>query len=187
MTTTQARQPEGTPVGGQFAATAHSEPAVALPKPLTLTDDEFARHLYALSEGTVSAVRNYLPIEGARDYWRFDFNNEDELSLFVVIPDDGEPFSVVDYSIHTVTYPDGDGNADHADDAPPARTLCALSVSAEKRQAVDPGTLAKAFSSAGRYANPEWADDDEDTGEAVWEAAHGRLVADLGVPGVSGA
>jgi hypothetical protein len=185
--TTQARQPEGIPVGGQFAATAHSDPAVTLHAPEAMTDSEFARTLHALSEGNVSASRNDLPIEGVRDYWSFDFNNEDELSLFVVVPEDGDPFSVVGYGIHTVTYPDGDANAEVPEGAPPARTLCSLYVPDENRRPVDPGTLAQAFRSAGRYANPEWADEDEDTGDAVWEAVHGRLAADLGVPGAPGA
>ena len=35
MTTTIARQPQGIPVGGQFAAVTHSEPAVSLDAPLT--------------------------------------------------------------------------------------------------------------------------------------------------------
>jgi hypothetical protein len=35
MTITPNRQPQGIPVGGQFAPTAHAEPAVALTKPVT--------------------------------------------------------------------------------------------------------------------------------------------------------
>ncbi|WP_427019398.1 hypothetical protein ACQCSX_22155 (plasmid) [Pseudarthrobacter sp. P1] len=34
MTTTATRQPKGIPVGGQFAATTHAEPAATLPAPV---------------------------------------------------------------------------------------------------------------------------------------------------------
>jgi hypothetical protein len=36
MTTITARQPKGIPVGGQFAATAHAEPAASLHQPLSV-------------------------------------------------------------------------------------------------------------------------------------------------------
>lgn len=78
-----------------------------------------------------------------------------------------------------VTYPDGPGP-----NAPMPRTACVLAVRAEKRKGVDPETLVRGFRYAGRYADPEWADeeDDQDTGQAVWDAVHARLVADLGIP-----
>jgi hypothetical protein len=81
-----------------------------------------------------------------------------------------------------ITYPDGPGSDD--EDARPARMVCVLNVPAEKRKGVDPETLARSFRNAGRYADPEWADeeDDEDTGAEVWDAVHARLVADLGIP-----
>lgn len=162
---------------GRFTPTLHAEPDLALPD--HSSDAEFSRHLQDISDGNVYADRN-LPIDGVKDYWRLSFNNEDDMYLFVVVPDGGEPFSVVDYGIHTVSYPDGPGSDD--EDAPPARTLCTLAVPAEKRNDVDPDTLASSFRSAGRYTDPRWADEDDDTGQPVWDAVHARLVADLGIP-----
>ncbi|HEX9088643.1 MAG TPA: hypothetical protein VF867_14075 [Arthrobacter sp.] len=162
---------------GRFTPTGHTEPAISLA--VGLSDTDFSNHLRELSDGNVSADRGQ-DIEGVKAQWCFGFNNEDDMYLHVVIPDDGEPFSVLDYGIHIATYPDGPGSDE--EDAPPARTVCVLAVPAEKRKGVDLETLARAFRSAGRYTNPEWADEDDDTGQEVWDAAHARLVADLGVP-----
>lgn len=175
MTHNELDHPRG--AGGRFRPTSHAEPELALV--VGLSDADFSNHLRELSDGNVSADRG-LQIEGVKDQWCFGFNNEDDMYLHVVIPDEGEPFSVLDYGIHTVTYPDGPGSDD--EDAPLARTVCVLAVPAEKRKGVDPETLARAFRSAGRYSDPRWADDEDDTGEAVWDAIHERLVADLGVP-----
>ena len=163
---------------GRFTPVGHTEPAIALS--VGLSDDDFSNHVRELSDGIVSADRG-LTIEGVKDQWRFGFNNEDDMYLHVVIPEAGEPFSVVDYGIHMVTYPDGVPDADD-EDAPPAKTVCVLAVPAEKRKGVHAETLARAFRGAGRYADPQWADEDEDTGQEVWDAVHARLVADLGIP-----
>lgn len=176
MTFNEHDHPRGS--AGRFTPTGHSEPAIALA--VGLSDDDFSNHLRELSDGNVSADRG-LDIEGVKDQWRFSFNNEDDLHLHVVIPDDGEPFSVVDYGIHGITYPpDGPGSDD--ENAALARTICVLDVPAGKRRGVDPETLARAFRGAGRYTSPQWADEEDDTGQAVWDAVHARLVSDLGVP-----
>lgn len=164
---------------GRFTPTAHAEPAIALA--VGLSDADFNNHLRELSDGNVSADRG-LEIEGVKNQWRFSFNNEDDLILHVVVPEEGEPFSVLDYGIYAVTYPDGPGSDD--ENAPPARTVCVLAVPEENRKGIDPETLARSFRNAGRYSDPRWADEDDDTGQMVWEAAHARLVADLGVPAV---
>lgn len=176
MTYNEQDHPRG--AAGRFTPTGHTEPAITLA--VGLSDTDFINHLLELSDGNVSADRGGFPIEGVKDQWRFSFNNEDDLYLHVVIPDGGEPFSVLDYGIHVPTYPDGPGSDD--ENAPLARTVCVLAVPAKKRRGVDPATLARAFRSAGRYASPEWADEDDDTGQGVWDAIHARLVTDLGIP-----
>lgn len=175
MTFHEADHPRATT--GRFTPVGHTEPAIALS--VGLSDDDFSNHVRELSDGNVSADRG-LQIEGVKDQWRFSFNNEDDLILHVVIPEEGEPFSVLDYGIYIPTYPDGPGSDE--EDAPLARTVCVLAVPAEKRKGVDPDTLARSFRSAGGYTSPEWADDEDDTGQEVWDAIHARLVADLGIP-----
>ena len=186
MTENITRQPAGVPVGGQFAATAHSESDVSLAAPasgLEVSDDDFGAYIHSLSDGYVSAGRRQLQIEGVEDYWRLSFNNEDDLSLFVVVPSIGEAFSVVDYGIHTVSYSEG-LELSIANDGAPERPACVLDTPAEKRGSTDPETLAKGFRQAGHYTDPRWADEDDDTGQVVWKAVHTRLVSDLGVPAV---
>jgi hypothetical protein len=176
MTFNEQDHPRGH--SGRFTPVGHAEPAIALA--IGLCDEDFSNHLQELSDGNVSADRG-LDIEGVKAQWCFGFNNEDDMYLHVVIPDAGEPFSVVDYGIHVVTYPDGPGPDSDDDDAPLARTVCVLAVPEAKRKGVDPETLSRSFRNAGRYANPEWADEEDDTGQDVWEAVHARLVADLGI------
>lgn len=179
MTFNELDHPRG--AAGRFRPTDHAEPGIALA--VGLSDKDFDNHLRELSDWNVGARRD-LAIEGVKDYWAISFNNEDDLILHVVVPEDGVPFSVVNYGIHEVTYPDGIGSYDDDDNARLARTVCVLDVPTEKRKGVDPETLARSFRNAGRYADPEWADeeDDEDTGQAVWDAVHARLAADLGIP-----
>jgi hypothetical protein len=49
MTTVPTRQPQGIPVGGQFAATTHSEPQITLP-PGSVTAEDFVNERDALRE-----------------------------------------------------------------------------------------------------------------------------------------
>src|SRR5665648_323877 len=58
---TENRQPTGTPAGGQFAATAHTEPGVVLTSPAVPTDDNVMDRI-ALMLGTVEEW------DGSADY-----------------------------------------------------------------------------------------------------------------------
>lgn len=50
-----ARQPKGIPVGGQFAAVSHAEPAVDLPAPAPVTKDQFTELMTEELAGKIDA------------------------------------------------------------------------------------------------------------------------------------
>jgi hypothetical protein len=58
MTSTAARQPAGVPVGGQFAATSHSEPDVVLTTAVPLTAGQFSALMTEDLAGKIDAGLN---------------------------------------------------------------------------------------------------------------------------------
>jgi hypothetical protein len=116
MTTTTARQPKGIPVGGQFAATTHSEPGIVLAGGRAEFVSErhlYARELEALAgpgaeieeknPATKSEARRLLKntrgeADGKIRLVRLNANNSPETDLYekveIVGPKDGRPIVV---------------------------------------------------------------------------------------------
>lgn len=103
MTTSMNRQPQGIPVGGQFATTAHSEPEGAIPAPAATSGPEFeetmrrvegdfhaarrqVQHGYMVM--TVNAMRERCPNVAS-----FTLVDEDDLEARDILDADGEEVS----------------------------------------------------------------------------------------------
>lgn len=89
MTDNISRQPQGIPVGGQFAPTSHAEPALVLGGPAPASFVPF-RGSVELHESGFGALPE-LPASIGTPEVTFDFNNDGQLETQVTV--DGSPMS----------------------------------------------------------------------------------------------